>query len=240
MKNLCNKTTAIELLGLTRNSFQKLNIKPEKEIPNPHYKSGPPSQLFDRIKIEKLVGSEKVKALQPKPREAKNYVMDFIKQYKTKEDAIPKACEYLFSLNRYCKYDSCSASVRQEIYNLKHGFVEYLYVEGYAKAVYKHIKAGGKCCYKCDGTGVYFHHYDGAVDCYRCGGTRELDDFVAYVFEFNVAGTNYSWHIPEEFATFQFKLTEASGELNQTEIKEVPLKKREFKKAKELIKWVIT
>lgn len=67
-ENLIYKNTAIELLGLTANSFEKLGITPVKVVKNPHYKRAANAKLYDRLSIEKLIDSEKVKSLQPKPK----------------------------------------------------------------------------------------------------------------------------------------------------------------------------
>lgn len=46
--DLCYKTTAIKALGVTKTAFEKLGLKVIREVANPHYRSGPPSQLYAR------------------------------------------------------------------------------------------------------------------------------------------------------------------------------------------------
>ena len=74
MKNpekLIYESTALKLLEISREKFKKLRLKPTKEVPNPYYRSGPPSRLYDRVKIEKLIDDPRVVSLRPKPRRQK-------------------------------------------------------------------------------------------------------------------------------------------------------------------------
>lgn len=235
-KILCYKKTAIAILGLTSSGFEKLKLKPEKIVKNPHYKASP-AFLFDRKKIEKLVGSKKVLKLLPKVKNPINYKPIFERKYSSKESAIYDACDILFNLNRYCKHDSCNAKNRTEIYSLKNNFIKMLYGNGYCENIYEHYSE--RECYTCNGTGFYYHEDKGIVDCNRCKGTGIYSRSEFVVFEFKVNGELFNWHQPKYLINFDYKCSQPSGKLNPTEIKSVSIPNSKMKEGKELIKWVL-
>lgn len=240
-ENLIYKKTAIELLGLTPNSFDKLNLTPVKEVLNPHYRKAPPSKLYDRLTIEKLIDSELVKELQPKPRKPIDYTEKFLNRYNHKSDAIEDVCFSMFNLNRYCKYDSCNIYNREEIYNLKNNLIEYLYRNNYCSKVYLHSKPHDKTCYRCKGSGVFFEmgYLD---DCYDCEGTGNYlgkTKLKFFVFSFDINGTVYTWHQPDHLIKFDVKKIDYEEEINPTSIEPIEMKSGKFKEAKELIRWFL-
>jgi len=124
---LCYKSTALKILGITDKNFNKLNIVPEKIVKNPYYSKSPPSKLYDRKQIEKLVNSPEVKALKPKKRKKVDYFSKFEKKYTDKNEALPDVLNRMFNLNRYCKHETCSWLNKKEIYELKNQLIERLY-----------------------------------------------------------------------------------------------------------------
>ena len=157
MKNsekLIYESTAIKLLEISSEKFKKLCLKPVKEVPNPHYRSGPPSRLYDRRKIEKMIDSSRVVSLRHKPRHPVDYARQFGKAYAHPNNAISDAAEAMFNLNRYAKHESCANWNRKEIYQLKNKLIKLLYSRGYCEGVYRHnLTAGTRECWYCDGFG---------------------------------------------------------------------------------------
>lgn len=243
-KVLCYESTALKLLGLTKVKFDKLKIKPVKEVPNPHYKSMPPSRLYDRNKIEKLIDSPKVIALKPKPRKPVDYAAIFQKRYKSKESALMDASTSMFNLNRYCKHESCSARNRFEIYEIKNQFIEMLYHKGYCIECYIHYKIlNEKICFSCDGTGISYNRKDQfSFGCDRCLGTgiyQEEGTLEFVVFHFLVDGEKFTWHQPKESVDFEFSITQEADNLNETQVKPMEINRSKLTEAKALIKWVM-
>lgn len=63
---LCYKVTAMNILGVTRTQFTKLNLIPVKFVQNPHYKTGPLVGLYLRKDIEDLKETMQVKLMRAK------------------------------------------------------------------------------------------------------------------------------------------------------------------------------
>ena len=226
------ESTALKLLGITKLKFSRLEIEPDKEIPNPHYRSGPPSRLYDRQRIESLANTAEVIAMRPKPRKKKDWNSVFTKKYATWVEALPSAAGFLFNLNRYAKHTSCSQSNKEEIYSLKNRFIELLYNEGYCHAAYEHHKhLPPKECFRCDGEG-----------CERCDETGQYLSGVTLefaVFEFVINGQPYSWHQPKELIGFKYEASGSPTQINETQVKPLHVKKSKLAEGKALLRWVI-
>lgn len=235
------KTQAIKLLGISPKKFESLNIKPTKVIQHSTYKNF--IYLYDENMIDDLVDSDEVNALKPKvppkPKVPKDYKAIFDKKYSTKKDlAILDACEGLFNLNRYCKHPQCNWINKNEIYELKNKFIEFLYKKGFCEMAYIHtLRLKEKECYSCHGTG---YHYKG--ECYNCGGTgiyQESDTLRFIVFHFTIDNKKFCWHQPDYLVEFEFQITNKSEDINETEIKPLEIPRSKLKHYKELIKWVL-
>ncbi len=229
-KNLIYETTAIKLLEISREKFKKLRLKPAKEVPNPNYRSGPPSRLYDRVKIEKLIDNPRVVSLRPKPRLPVDYAGQFEKKYSNAEAAVPYAAQAMFNLNRYAKHDSCANWNRKEIYQLKGKFIKLLYSHGYCEEVYRHhLSAGTKECWYCDGFGC--------ASCkYRGDYLQKERSFL--VFRFYIEEDIYSWHYPEDLIDFEVAEATKTRELNATEVKPLEISRQKLAGAKALVRWV--
>jgi len=233
MKNpekLIYESTALKLLEISREKFKKLRLKPTKEVPNPYYRSGPPSRLYDRVKIEKLIDDPRVVSLRPKPRREVDYAGQFEKKYGSGEAAIPHAAQAMFNLNRYAKHDSCANWNRKEIYQLKGKFIKLLYSRGYCKEVYRHhLSAGTRECWYCDGFGC--------ESCKDRGHYLQKERFFL-VFRFDIEGKSFSWHQPKELVDFEVVDKGEEGDLNETEVKPLEIPRQKLAGAKALVRWV--
>lgn len=166
-------------------------------------------------------------------------------RYSNWREAIPKACEALFNLNRYAKYESCRTENRQEIYALKNEFIALLYRLGASIQVNEHIVHRPELeCWRCAGSGLwvsYCGNYSG--DCDRCDGTgtyRESRDDTFIVFRFCVSGQTYCWHQPAELITYPVVLTAAAEQAELVpEEKPLNLSPSRFADAKRLLRFVI-
>ncbi len=138
--SLCYKSTACEILRISRKSFDKLRIKPTKTVRNPHYYSAAEAVLYNRAKIERMAQTKRVAALRTKPRMPYDYSTKFRNHFSVYTNAIPKAAEALFHLNRYAKHTTCSDANRREIMGLKNDFIELLYKQGYCTSAGIHVQ----------------------------------------------------------------------------------------------------
>jgi len=229
-KKLIYETTAITLLEISREKFKKLRLKPAKEVPNPNYRSGPPSRLYDRVKIEKLIDNPRVVSLRPKPRLPVDYAGQFEKKYSNAEAAVPYAAQAMFNLNRYAKHDSCANWNRKEIYQLKGKFIKLLYSLGCCEKVYRHhLSAGTRECWSCDGFGC--------PSCKYRGNYFQKERFFL-VFRFDVEGKSFSWHQPKELVDFEVVDKGEESDLNETEVKPLEIPRQKLAGAKALVGWV--
>lgn len=252
----CCKTTAIELLEISKSQFEKLSLQPDKKVPNPHYRSSSPMLLFVKDKIIELSETDKIKKLQEEKLNRqcrrKDYFSIFNKRYDSPESAIKDACDGMFNLNRYAKHSSCTKSNKEEIYTIKNEYVKFLYKAGYVDTVVINKQViPAKPCFKCDGTGEYYGFYDeyeeaeyiGTDICPRCDGTGiylEEKELYFTCFSFLIEGERYTWHQPREQIDFEYSLTDNSNSIiDKMAEKPLYLSKSKLKEKKELIKWVI-
>jgi hypothetical protein len=232
-KELCYKTTALKVLGLTANAFDKLSVEPVKVVRNPHYRNQQ-SYLYDKEQIHNLRNTPEVLALKPTKRKPKDWSGIFYKRYPDETDAINAACFALFNLNRYAKHQSCSKRNKEEVYILKNKLIEWLYHAGYCQSVGIH-KPIEKECFTCYGSGQW---HDGS-ECFKCDGTGIYKGASFFVFRFNVDGQNYCWHQPMESISFHPDITSATDTINETEVKPLEISKSKLAESKALLKWVI-
>ena len=241
----CYKTTARAMLGLSPTKFKKLGLEPDREVPNPHYRSGPPSYLFRRERIEKLVDTPQVLALQSKPRKSKDWGKVFCKRYETKVDALIEVAEAMFNLNRYAKHDTCAARNRGEIYGLKNRLIKSFYQSGYSSSVAIHTRTLKKqICWTCDGTGTWYDWQSFFVEtCRKCDGTgvyKPEKELKFCVFRFEIGDKVFVWHQPAENLDFTPEVVDAlAGKINDTEAKPLKVARRKLSELKALVRWYL-
>lgn len=155
-------------------------------------------------------------------------------QYSGWRDALGPAAEAMFNLNRYAKWERCSAAHREEIYTLKNEFVRLLYDLGLAVEARLHkVRQEGLECWGCDGMG-----------CEKCGGSgwyRPRGHLRYIAFRFKIGEKLYSWHQPQHLVNWKVEFTpnvdqqtwQPEGE------KPVNLPARQFADAKALIRFVL-
>jgi hypothetical protein len=174
----------------------------------------------------------------PEPRISAHVrrIGEFDQRFRGWQGALPEACAALFSLNRFCKHAECSWQSREEIYDLKNRLVKLLYKDGYCTAAWEHrLVLPAKICRDCGGSG------DGGC-CDRCDGTGEYLPaktvrFICFRFE---VGVRYTWHQPVELVRFPVTMTDAPADWQPGEReKPVPMPRRQFAAAKDLIRWVL-
>lgn len=172
-----------ELAKRTRNSV----ARKEKAAANAE------KQEAERIAQEQAAAVAKQKALDV-------FIKALPQKYPDSEHALRDAASALFDLNRYCKSDACNRNEREEIYSIKNAFVRLLYRMGYCTAAYRHEQNRDQVeCRSCEGAG-----------CQRCeftGNYRDHRVIYYYIFTFNIHGTYYSWHQPEDSVDFDVTLT---------------------------------
>lgn len=240
----CYKTTAIKLLGISKAKFETLGLSPDKTVPNPHYRSGPPAYLFNRETIEKMAATPEIEAMRPKPKKSVDYAARFAKRYGTPQDALLDVADAMFNLNRYAKHETCRAGNRTEIYDLKSRFIKWLYDQGYCQSCYLHITVGNSVtCWGCDGTGLW-SSWDGFdIDrCRKCDGTGRYKKkkFEFAVFRFVIDDHPFCWHQPTEKLTFSPNYTsDQPTAMNETETKPLEIAYRKLTESKQLVKWFL-
>jgi hypothetical protein len=157
-------------------------------------------------------------------------------RYQMWRGALPDACRFMHSLNRYAKHQACSVTQRDEIYGLKNGLVELLYRAGYCTACWIHEQVlPAKVCFECGGSG------DGGA-CDRCDGSGHYlpaKTLRFYVFRFAL-GRGYTWHQPDRLVKFPVETTREPEEWAGVEReKPIALNRSQFAAAKDLVRWVI-
>jgi hypothetical protein len=238
--------------GWTKRAIEKFLGEPDKFAQNPHYKSGPPMRLY---RIERVVAVQKspefrdwLEQKEKRKRKAltapQRRYESFAAKYGSWEAALPVGCEYLFNLNRYAKYKSCSDENRQDIYELKTGIVELLYRHGYSTECFEHHQqVPGARCFGCGGTGIWVRHRNEEF-CRRCDGSGlygKPKTLTFVCFRFNVGGSIYCWHQPDNSVLFYYEVTAESSTWNpgDGDEKAVALSKSKFAAAKDLLRWIL-
>jgi len=212
---LVSTAAAAQKLGISDAQFRRIvtarGIEPDDTYANPHYKSGPPANLWSRRTVARLARTKDVvKARENRGGKApKDYKAAFDKRYRSPEDALPDACEALFNLNRYTRHPTCTSEHRENIFDLKTDFIERLYcLERFTDRVEKLTKLlpqkecfcegwqadceGHEKCEKCDGTGIF----------------QEAREVASYVFTFTVGKQRYTWMQPDFAMTFTPRVEE--------------------------------
>ncbi|MCQ3977664.1 MAG: hypothetical protein DPW09_29910 [Anaerolineae bacterium] len=248
-KELCYKSTAIQLLGLTPTGFERLSaelgLEPEKIVENPHYSSAAPAKLYRRLTIEQLIDDPRLATFRPKTRKPVDYTTKFIKRYRgNAAAAITDAAQAMFNLNRYVKHETCSARNRREIYGLKNDLIRWLYEAGFCREAYLHLKElEAQECWNCSGTRVAYYDDYGVDTCRRCRGTgiyRGKRTLKFVVFRFFINEQPFSWHQRFEDVDFEVKFTGDQQQMPEIEIKELEIPQRKLTEAKALVKWFLS
>src|SRR5580698_5678404 len=147
-KGLVYESTAMKLLDISRELLREL-CEPVEEVVNPHYRSGPPSRLYDPRDL--VIAKEDPAILISKipfkpPRKKVDYPAKFAVRYPSKEAAIPDAAEALWNLNRYARHAACKRSNQEEIYDLKSKFLKLLCAKDYLVGRGQHfVKSDSEC-----------------------------------------------------------------------------------------------
>lgn len=241
----CYKSTAISLLGLSPKNFERLHLEPDKIVRNPHYSSASPSLLYKRDRIEKLVNTPEVLALQSKPRKPKDWAALFVKRYSTPAQAQGDVADAMFNLNRYAKHETCAARNRAEIYHLKERLIERFLQFGLCSSVALHIqKLQKQSCWGCAGTGLWADKDTGELDnCQQCRGSgvyNSARELKFYIFSFQVGSKNYSWHQPYENVKIKLEVTsEVTSKWNESEARPLTMPQRKLAEAKTLVRWFL-
>jgi len=242
------------------------------ETKNPYYGSAAPMKRYWTKEVEKRAIEKWGSLNNLKNRKQKRQVSrqkrfnKFSIVYKNPLEAIPDACFALFNLNRYAKHHTCSPKHKDEIYNLKHKFIKFLYLQGYAIECYEHsLKETTKECWRCEGTGhTYYDPYDDEYDeeyyyeddcyedesnikndtCHKCGGTGRYiipDEYLHFIcFRFFFNEKYYTWHIPKAQIDFEVTYTNNVQEWeHEKDVKPIQLKRNKFAGAKDLIRWIL-
>jgi hypothetical protein len=195
--------------------------------------------LYSETRVHEAIKDER---FQKRARERKQRALNAQKRrdaipvtYATWRDALPAACEGLFSLNRYAKHRTCSESHRTEIYRLKDELIQTLYQHGYCELSWLHRQnAAEQVCRECGGDGGDCQH------CYGTGIWKEARTLEFWCFHFAVGLKRYCWHQPKSLVNFapveNIPPQDWAGIVKE---KPVPLHKNRFALAKELIQWVI-
>lgn len=239
-----NQSQILEREGWTKKAVQLFLGEPEQLKPNPYYKSAASIKLWSATTLRSAESSPEFEAHKVKLAKRKKGVdYNFGKKYSNANEAIPKACEYLFNLNRYTKHSSCSEANKTEIYSLKNQFLEFLYKNDYCKEAYLHeLKLPQKECFRCDGTGQRYDYATNDYYCYNCDGTGiflRAKTLRFIVFNFQVEGVKYCWHQPKTMISYPVEIGTTPTALNKTEIKPLEMSKANFAKGKALIRWAL-
>lgn len=160
---------------------------------------------------------------------------DFPAKYADWREALPEACEGLFSLNRYAKYERCSPLHKHEIYRLKNELIEVLWRNGYSSAAWIHrVEQPEQRCHECAGDS-FCDHCDGS-GIYRQARTLEF-----WCFKFLIQGKPYCWHQPRDTVAFSPSESVPPQDWQGFSTTEKPIKlaPRKFSAAKDLLRWVI-
>jgi hypothetical protein len=161
-------------------------------------------------------------------------------KYGSWQAALPLACEYMFSLNRWA-FSHKTTPLSAMIYQLKNHLIKLLYGYGYCTECIIHTsQLPAKGCFGCDGMGFS----DDGDKCWRCDGTgvyRPATNISFVAFRFVVDGRTFAWHQPKHIVNFPFVATDAPADYKlPTEEKNVLLAPEMFAEAIELIEWIIS
>ena len=187
-----------------------------------------------RSKVMEEVARRQEQIDKRKQSKPSDYSKTFAKQYNSQDDALLDAAHAMLNLNRYCKHSECSYGDRDTIYNLKNGFVRFLYERGHSTDVGLHvIEKEEKECWNCDGLG-----------CERCCDTGiylEADIVRFYVFHFRINDVPFCWHQPEWTVKYPVEVTVKDAPMPEIGIKSLEIEDKRFEKAKSLalVEWVM-
>ena len=229
----------------------ELDSLPCEYVTNPKYRSGPPARLYLSADVEALASSPAVqerlkkKAMRDDPvaKEARRLVREarITKRFASWRDALPRACQAMFNLNRYAKHNTCRC--KHEIYALKNGLIDLLYRNGFCTECKIHTDwLPEKVCFACDGAGWRYGWESDEQECERCGGTgiylpaKELR-FIA--FRFLVDGQHFAWHQPDYLVTFPFLETGPTESGGLADEKPIEMSTEDMRKGRVIVRYVL-
>jgi hypothetical protein len=235
---LVYRSTLIREYGWSMSKIEEY-LTPAKIVKNPHY-SKMSSYLYDLLEAEKIKSAISVS---PKIQTVKNWRIIIEQKYKDKfAELYRDTIEYMFNLNRYAKYSSCSKRNKEEIYGIKDELLAKLYLAKKIDHVERHYQTiAPLVCYRCDGNG--FINEDVYAKCPKCNGTgifREKQILYFACFFIEVEENVYSFHQPEDLLTY--KIVYQDTVLREFDIQgEKPLSvgMQKNKEMKETIKYFI-
>jgi hypothetical protein len=219
--------TASEMMskGWTSTRISKYLGMPDRLAPNPFFRRAGKMRLYKVDRVEQAEATAEFQALQQSRRARKSHrelraaakdkrFQKFAEKYKGWQAALLDACNNLFNLNRYAKYESCSYEHKRDIYLLKDDLIRLLYQFGYCIECYEHV---------CEVRGRY-----------------EPRKVRLVAFRFLVDNKPFTWHQPEDNVRFSYVPTQPGSAWKPSDgEKEVSLSKKRFAEAKDLIDWII-
>ena len=148
------KSTLKNEYGFT-DKYIRILGEPDKQVPNPHYRSGSPASLYSVDRVNRFLKKHRRAISQSKKRRSPKEMQRarnarFRRRYGSRKKALPDAAKAMFNLNRYAKHNSCTSDHRDEIYALKSEFIRLFFESGLAQMVFTHeIKRSGLRCHAC-------------------------------------------------------------------------------------------
>lgn len=236
---LMYEQSAARALGVTPTALRALCVH-AREVPNPHYRSGSPSRLYDPctlLNVRDAAPTEQ--ARRRRNRKPVDYAAKFTRRYANWRAGLAAAADSMFNLNRYTKHATCSRAHKDAIYHLKTEFLCFLCDEGFVthRGVHSHTNDPRwyyERCDECQGTGCACCN-DGEPVVVP-GQTKKFT-----VLRFQIGETSYTWHQPGQFVTRLRHLPRlppgdwAPGDA----AKPIALPRGKFAEAKALVAWVV-
>ncbi len=115
-------------------------------------------------------------------------------------------CRDMQVLNISARNDGLGKS-RQGFYQVKNALMRFLYLHG--KCSEARLSVQEFECWDCNGTGG---DWEDGERCLKCRGTGIYRRHVLYAMTFEVGGRRFRWHIPQEVAQWEVRLTETRQE----------------------------
>jgi hypothetical protein len=162
--------------------------------------------------MDRWLAEEKAKEKTRLRKRFAGYPGCFTRRYRERNtaEAIAKACEAMFALNRYAKH-SCTHS--DEIYSVKNRLLELLWDQGFC--VQAHLARSPGDPYQ----GLPGNQY--------------------WAFRFSVAGVTYSWHQPRRHAFWASERGEPQPHTVLAEVKSVEMTERKLSAGLAVLHWVL-
>lgn len=263
---LCYKSTAIEMLGITVNEFDKLNLPVEDTVPNPHHKSSP-AYLYNRKLIKRYAKRKsvaKIRAHLSLLRAKKEANRETNKVKRQKRLAKEEETRRLEAERQAEQARIETERIRQEEIKIRNEYSSKYHtlqnaLPDAAEAMLslnryaKHLKYFEDCheerhvIYNLKNRFVKLLYLNG----YCSGAFRHIfknndeygigqNEISNVLFEFDINGKKYRWHQPEYLIDFEFKLTKSNVDTPYVVgAHAVDIQEKQLSEAKWLVKWVV-